>query len=147
MAWLRRGDRASGFHHTLGSAAEDRLISVEAPASGCAARPVTAPRAHANHLIFSEFAELPQTQSPSTAARQARAEALLPELDDPLGILFDRADEDLPVLCRGEVASGLSYTLATALFRLTAAGVSLEVFHGPSREPVFTAATELASAS
>jgi hypothetical protein len=66
---------------------------------------------------------------------------------DPLGILFDRADENLPVLCRGEAASGLSFTLAIALFRLTAGGVSLEVFHGPSREPVFTAATELASAS
>jgi len=147
MAWLRRGDRASGFHHNLGSAAEGRLISIEAPASGRVARPVTAPRAHANHLILSEFAELPQTRSPSTTARQARAEALLSASDDPLDILFDRADEDLPVLCRGEAASGQSYTLATALFRLTAAGVDLEVFHGPSREPVFTAATVLASPS
>lgn len=147
LVWLRRGDRASGFHHNLGSAAEGQLISVEAPASGCAARPVTAPRAHANHLIFSEFAELPQTVSPSTAARQARAEALLPAADDPLAILFDRADEALPVLCRGEAASNRSYTFATALFRLTPTGVSLEVFHGPSRAPVFTAATELALAS
>jgi hypothetical protein len=147
LGWLRRGDRASGFHHNLGAAAEARLISVEAPASGCALRPVTAPRAHANHLVFSEFADLPQTVSPSTAARQSRAEALLPEADDPLTILFDRANERLPVLCRGEAANGQAYTLATALFRLDPSGVRLEVFHGPSREPVFTARTELASVS
>jgi len=51
------------------------------------------------------------------------------------------------VLWRGEVASCLSYALATTLFRLIARSFSQEVFHGRSRELVFTAATELASAS
>lgn len=147
LVWLKRADRASGFHHNLGSATEDQLISVEAPASGCAARSVTVPRCHANHLIFSEFAELSQTVSPSTAARQARAEALLQETEDPLDILFDRDDEALPVLCRGEAENGQSYTLATVLCRLTSAGTSMEVFHGPSRVPVFTATNEPVLAS
>jgi hypothetical protein len=146
LAWLRREDRASGFHHNLGSAAEGRLISVEAPASGCATQLVTAPRVHTNHLMFPEFAGLSQTVSRSSAARQARAEALLHQAEDPLGILFDRADETLPVLCRGEAASDRPYTLASALFRLTPTGVSLEVFHGPPATPIFTATTEPALA-
>ena len=145
LGWLKRTDRASGFHHNLGSASESRLVSVEAPATGYAARPATAPRVHANHLVFSEFAGLPQTISPSTSARQDRAQALLSEADDPLAILFDRTDEQLPILCRDEVANDHSYTFATALFRLAPSGVSLEVFHGPSRKPVFTTRTELST--
>jgi len=143
LAWLRRTDRASGFHHNLGSSAEGRMVAVEAPASGCVERPVTAqsgPSVHANHLIFAEFADLAQTRSPSSLSRQARAGVLLPDhVDDPLAILFDRTEEALPVLCRGEEANGQAYTLATALFALQPDGVSLDIFHGPSRTPVYAA--------
>ncbi len=146
LGWLRRRDRAAGFHHNLGAAAEGRMVSVEAPASGCVVAEVTALRAHANHLIFADFAGAPQTVSPSTAARQKRADTLLPGRDDPLEILFDRENDDLPILCRGEAANGRAYTLATALFRLEPEGVSLEVFHGPDRNPVFRGEIALAVA-
>lgn len=143
LAWLGRTDRASGFHHNLGSSNEGRMVSVEAPASGCVVRPVTTqsgPSVHANHLIFAEFADLAQTRSPSSLSRQARADVMLHDhADDPLAILFDRTEETLPVLCRGEDANGQSYTLATALFAIRPGGVSLDIFHGPSRTSVFTA--------
>jgi len=146
LEWLRRTDRASGFHHNLGFASEGRLLSVEAPASGCAEHVITAPSVHANHLIFPEFAALSQTRSASSRSRQARAETMLPDhVDDPLAILFDRTEEALPVLCRGEAANGQSYTLATALFALKREGVRLDILHGPGREPVLTLRTSLSS--
>jgi hypothetical protein len=146
LGWLRRTDRAAGFHHNLASARESRLVSVEAPASGCVAKPVAGPMAHANHLVFAEFSSLAQTVPPSTAARQDRAQALLAEARDPLDILFDRANERLPILCRGEVESGRSYTLATALFRIEPSGIALDVFDGPERSPVYSSAIELGAA-
>jgi len=139
LALLRREDRASGFHHALGEAASGRLYSVEAPASGCVAVAVTAPMAHANHLIQPAFATLAQDVSPSSAARQRRADALLAEggADDPLAILFDRADAELPILCRGERDGDDSHTLATALFHFGAGRIDWSVHHGPDRAPVY----------
>ncbi len=143
LAWLLHRHRASGFHHNLGAASSGELLSVEAPASGCSVVEVKGPMAHANHLIRRDFAGLEQIVSPSSRARQDRADALLAEQRGgpprPLSILFDRENETLPILCRGEAASGGSYTLATALFTLEAGQVSLEVFHGPDETPVYTA--------
>ena len=120
--------------------------SVEAPASGCDVIEGSAARIHANHLINPAFAALGQTISPSSAARQSRAEALMPLADDPLAILYDRENQALPVLCRGEVENGRAYTLATALFHLDPEGVTLAVSHGPEPRPFFTTRTELAVA-
>ena len=44
---LERKDRASGFHHNLGCAGDTRLLSVEAPASGCDTMHIVSPAAHA----------------------------------------------------------------------------------------------------
>ena len=149
LAWLVHRGRAAGFHHNLGEAANGDLLSVEAPASGCSVVEVTAPRAHANHLIHQDFADLEQIVSPSSRARQDRADALLAEQRGgpprPLAILFDRENEALPILCRGETASGGSYTLATALFTLDEGRVGLEVFHGPDETPVFKAEIDTAA--
>lgn len=153
---LRRTDRAAGFHHNLGEAARGRLLSVEAPASGCGVVEITAPSAHANHLIRQEFSDLAQTVTPSSAARQSRADDMLMDgvgvgVDagvsatfDPLTILFDRGREDLPILCRGETGSSDSYTLATALFRLGSHRIDWSVYHGPDRHPVFDESLEVA---
>ena len=146
LALLRRKDRAAGFHHNLGAAASGRLLSVEAPASGCAVVEIDAPSAHANHLIRREFSGLAQTVTPSSGARQERAEALLAAGvaadGDPLPILFDRARDDLPILCRGEFESSDSYTLATVVFRLGANRVDWSVHHGPERGAVFEESLE-----
>ncbi len=150
LALLRRKDRASGFHHNLGVAASGRILSVEAPASGCVAVEIDAPSAHTNHLIRPAFSDLPQTITPSSAARQERAEALLAAGaaadGDPLPILFDRAREDLPILCRGETGSSDSYTLATVVFRFGAGRLDWSLYHGPERAPVHADGFEVARA-
>ena len=131
VACIRDTERASGFHHNLGCAGDRRLLSVEAPASGCAVVEVSAPRVHANHLLDERFAHLPQVVDPSSRSRQTRAEALIEggavDEGDPLCVLGD-VGAPLPIHRREKNAGDLSFTLATAVFRIAGTGVDYDVF-------------------
>ena len=139
VARIRDTSRASGFHHSLGCAGERRLLSVEAPASGCAVVEVDAPRAHANHLVDERFAHLPQVIDPSSRSRQARAEALVAggavDEGDPLCVLGD-VGAPLPIRRREKDVDDPGFTLATAVFRIAGHGVDYEVLddllHSPA---------------
>ena len=138
-ACIRDSERASGFHHTLGCAGDDRLLSIEAPASGCAVVEVDTPRAHANHLLHEEFATTPQVIDPSSRSRQKRADALVEggALDecDPLRVLGD-VGTSLPIHRRERDAGESVFTLATAVFRISGTGVDYEVFDDILRPPM-----------
>lgn len=140
---LERKDRAAGFHHNLGFRGDARLWSVEAPASGFSAIPVTAPRAHANHLVFQAFAGLDQEIAASSRARQARADALLSAaaVSDPLMVLRDSADGDYPICRKVTGGKDTGYTLATALFEISQDGVAWRVYDDPAAAPVFDSRT------
>ena len=131
VACIRDTVRASGFHHNLGQAGDRRLLSVEAPASGCAVVEVGAPRVHANHLLHERFAHTPQVIAPSSRSRQTRAEALVAggavDGGDPLCVLGD-VGEPLPIRRREKDADDPGFTLATAVFRIAGTGVDYEVF-------------------
>ena len=135
VALLQRTDRASGFHHALGQAGDSRLLSVEAPASGCTVIEAQGPLAHANHLVADDYGGLAQDCPPSTLARQERAEALIAAgaltAGDPYAVLYDRANADLPILRRGDEAGSDGYTLASAVFKIAADAVEWTVSHGP----------------
>ncbi len=132
------GPRASGFHHGLAQSGDPRILAVEAPASDFAVHRVQRRYAHANHLIDPRLKKVPQTVSPSSAARQDRAYArFVEEGAAPLDVLFDREGE-LPIHCRGRAGED-SYTLATALFRVTDLGVHLDVLGDDPATPLFQA--------
>jgi hypothetical protein len=135
LAILRGWTRASGYHHGLAQAGDDRLLAVEAPASGVAARLVADRHAHANHLVEEDFAGLRQLVTASSARRQERARERFVTADadaDALEVAFDDA-----IHGRGTRA-GDGWTLATARFRIDARTVRLEVFRGAATTPVFT---------
>ncbi|UUX51031.1 C45 family peptidase [Nisaea acidiphila] len=133
---LKRTDRASGFHHNLADGS-GRMVSVEAPASGFVAEEVSAPHAHANHLIRGGLAHVEQTISESSRQRQERADAMLAAGErDPLTILFDRTVQDNPILCRAEREASDSYTLATFACSFGSDGMEWGIYHGPDRKPV-----------
>ena len=131
VACIGASDRASGFHHTLGCAGDHRLLSVEAPAGGCAVAEVNAPRVHANHLLDPRLARTPQVIAPSSRSRQRRAETLMRcgavDAVDPLRVLGD-VGSPLPIHRRENDAGDPGFTLATAVFRIGDAGVEFEVF-------------------
>ena len=139
LVCIRDPDRASGFHHTLAQAGDRRLLSVEAPASGCEVVEVDAPRAHANHLLHERFAHIPQTIAASSRSRQARADALIAggALDhgDPLCVLGDVGGH-LPIRRREKDCGDAGFTLATAVFRVAESGVDYEVFDEITHPPV-----------
>ena len=138
VACIRDTVRASGFHHNLGRAGDGRLLSVEAPASGCAVVEVSAPRVHANHLLHERFAHVRQVIDPSSRSRQTRAEALIAggavDGGDPLCVLGD-VGADLPIRRREKDVGAPGFTLATAVFRIAETGVAYEVFDDILRPP------------
>ena len=138
VACIRDSKRASGFHHALGYAGERRLLSVEAPASGCTVLEAAAPRAHANHPLDERFARIAQEAEASSLARQRRADMLLrgDAVDDrdPLRVLGD-VGESLPIHRRERDAGESAFTLATAVFRISGTGVEYEVYDDILRPP------------
>jgi hypothetical protein len=54
---------------------------------------------------------------------------------EPLAILRDHADAELPILRRAPDDPDTENTLATALFSISAADVSCDVFEGGSQQP------------
>ncbi len=144
IAVLRRGDRASGFHHALAQMGDHRLFSVEAPASACQVREIQEPCAHANHLIAPELGDLAQEVKESSAFRQSKASALLAagECAGPEEILFYRGeDEGRSILMRPDAdTEDYGYTLATGVFEIAAERLRFSVHLGPENRNVLTGA-------
>jgi len=142
VAILTRQDRASGFHHNLGMAGDNRLLSVEAPASGCSVAVIQhLASVHSNHLIHPPFSDIDQEITPSSRDRLVRARTLITEgaLDthDPLVVLTDRGCAGLPIYRKGEISSDPGYTLATAIFEIDRGRIAWRVYTDVDAGPVF----------
>ena len=66
-----------GFHHTLGSAQDARLFSVEVLPGDVSIQEIGARYGHANHMIHADTAGLPQVVTDSSRARQHRIEGIV----------------------------------------------------------------------
>ncbi|MEQ8710910.1 MAG: C45 family peptidase [Rhodospirillales bacterium] len=142
LALFRRTDRASGFHYALARRGDRRLLSVEAPASGCAVREVTGQAAHANHLVFKEFDDLAQEITPSSRFRQEKAEQILAAKGEGacsgLEILGNTDNADFPICLKRTDLEETSYTLATARFRISGSTVAWAVYDHPCEDAVLS---------
>ncbi|MFP3246283.1 MAG: carcinine hydrolase/isopenicillin-N N-acyltransferase family protein, partial [Paraburkholderia sp.] len=103
--------------------------SILSPAMGVAQR-----FGHANHLIHDGCDREAQIVTDSSRDRQARVDALLPSLRTPvtddalLRVLRDEAPAGLPIFRDDPLDPDDENTLATALFRLEADGVAMQVY-------------------
>jgi hypothetical protein len=131
---LRSTPAASGFHHTLGCAGDERLFSVEASAQRCSVQAVSTIAGHANHLIHSGCETEAQIVTDSSRDRQARVDHLLGTFAAPirpaalLDVLQDRAPSGLPIYRDDPLDPDDENTLATALFELGSTGVAMKVY-------------------
>ncbi|MFM0642357.1 C45 family autoproteolytic acyltransferase/hydrolase [Paraburkholderia metrosideri] len=138
---LRGAPAASGFHHTLGCAGDERILSIEASAQRCSVQTVSTIAGHANHLIHPGCEAEAQIVTDSSRDRQARVDHLLSTLTGPikpaalLEVLQDRAPSGLPIYRDDPLDPDDENTLATALFELGSAGVSMKVYR--QRQCVF----------
>lgn len=137
LALFAREDRAGGFHYALAQAGDPRLLSVEAPSTGCVVHDVER-AAHANHLVDPAFAQTEQTVAPSSRLRQAQAEAALADASAPPDgagaqrILADRRNRDYPICLKSGHRDSTSFTLASALFEIDDGGVAWRVHADPA---------------
>ena len=131
---LRTVPAASGFHHTLRCAGDARLFSVEASARRCSVQLVSQLAGHANHMIHPGCEAEAQIVTDSSRDRQWRVDALVPALARPLkpaallDVLHDRAPAGLPIYRDDPHDPDDENTLATALFEIGSAGVSMKVY-------------------
>ncbi|MFL9865331.1 C45 family autoproteolytic acyltransferase/hydrolase [Paraburkholderia fungorum] len=131
---LRGTPAASGFHHTLGCAGDERLLSIEASAQRCSVQTVSTIAGHANHLIHPGCEAEAQIVTGSSRDRQARVDHLLSTRSGPinqaalLGVLQDRAPEGLPIYRDDPLDPDDENTLATALFDIGSDSVSMTVY-------------------
>ena len=135
LALLREAPRAGGFHMSLGQRGDGRIMSVECLHGAISVAEVTRPSVHANHLIHPALAEAAQIVTGSSASRQRRGDALVEAGAEPLAILRDQADAALPILRRAPDDPDAENTLATALFSISPADVSCDVFAEGSQQP------------
>jgi len=137
---LGRDDRASGFHHNLGMAGDQRLLSVEAPASGYSVGVVlNEPSAHTNHLLDGSLLSNGQDIAASSRDRLRRSIALIEDgaLADrnPLAILQDAGGDGLPIYRKGGHPEDSGYTLATAVFEIHRRKVDWRVYTDSETTP------------
>ncbi|MCC8395331.1 C45 family peptidase [Paraburkholderia sp. MMS20-SJTR3] len=151
---LRNVRSASGFHHTLGCAGDARLFSVEASAARCSVQQVSQLSGHANHMIHPGCETEPQIVTESSRDRQARLRELLPAFAGAgplqagalLDVLYDRAPSGLPIYRDDPHDPDDENTLATALFEIGAAGVSMKAYrHGQCAFDTFIARATIAA--
>jgi len=128
---LNRNDRASGFHHSLMQAGDNRLLSVEAPASGCDVQNILKPYVHTNHLIRTPFSNIPATISPSSTKRLARAHELIDQ-GLKIELLFDRKPGTLSIYRTADDKElDDEFTLATGVFSITETGIDWRMLARP----------------
>jgi len=116
---LQRSDRAGAFHLTLAMADDPRLLSVEFCSEAFSVREIAEPGIHANHFIHPTTKALGQIMTRSSASRQNRGNMLIQdwrEGQDPLTILRDQCDPELPILRDDPEDPDHENTLASAVF-------------------------------
>lgn len=125
--------RAGAFHHTLGAAGDKRLFSVEAMPGLCSIEPIQRRYGHANHLVHAATKDVAQIITDSSRARQSRIDTLLDSWhediteSDVVVALHDK-EGNLPILRRAADDPDEENTLATAVFTLDDAHVTLKVY-------------------
>lgn len=128
--------RAGGFHFAMAQAGDHRLFSVEFTGAAVSVVELTAPSAHANHLIHPGMADLAQQITRSSADRQSRAEALLGR--PPLAILQDAAPGGLPIFRTDPADPDGENTVVSLLAQLDDRSARLAIHDPGAAEPALT---------
>lgn len=137
---IRKHGSSGSFNYNIGQVGESTLLSVEAPSGSFKVTEVRDRFTHANHCVWPEHDALRPPVEGSTAHRQRRAEAILPQLTpNEAGakkLLFDRSDADFPIMRDATGKDKGVATLATAVFRLNRKSVSWK-FYGDDPDKAF----------
>ncbi|CAB3688171.1 C45 family autoproteolytic acyltransferase/hydolase [Achromobacter piechaudii] len=132
-ALLRDLPHSGGFHHTLGSASDPRLISAEVTPGAVSLLDIGTRYGHANHMIHAKTRAQAQIVTESSRDRQNRIEGIVDGWSpatgsaDLLAALHDTLGA-LPILRTDAADPDGENTLATAVFEIRDDDVSLRVY-------------------
>ncbi|CAB3872598.1 C45 family autoproteolytic acyltransferase/hydolase [Achromobacter piechaudii] len=133
IALLRDLPHSGGFHHTLGSASDPRLISAEVTPGAVSLLDIGTRYGHANHMIHAKTRAQAQIVTESSRDRQNRIEGIVDGWSpatgsaDLLAALHDTLGA-LPILRTDAADPDGENTLATAVFEIRDDDVSLRVY-------------------
>lgn len=133
IALLRDLPHSGGFHHTLGSATDPRLISAEVTPGAVSLLDIGTRYGHANHMIHAKTRAQAQIVTESSRDRQNRIEGIVDGWSpatgsaDLLAALHDTLGA-LPILRTDAADPDGENTLATAVFEIRDDDVSLRVY-------------------
>lgn len=131
---LKRLPRAGGFHLSVAETGKRDIHSVEFCGEAVSDTAVSAPSAHSNHMIHERLAEHAQKTTPSSAARLDRARTLLEA--EPMDILRDTGNTDLPILCKANGDPNHQITLAQVRFAVDGM-IDGDVYQPSAPNPAF----------
>ncbi len=126
--------RAGAFHHALGQAGSDRLVSFEGTSERASVVEVVRPFGHSNHLVHPALESVAQRITGSSGNRQQCVDGLVAGLGErldgsqALAILRDTSGAELPVYRSAPDDPDDENTLATALFLIGTQAVDWAVY-------------------
>lgn len=143
---LETSERAGAFHMTLAQRGDPRLISVEFTHLNCSVLNIARPQCHANHLVHGGMLDERQVITRSSRARQARSDTIIAVNPgfNPLSILWDQENSELPVYRGHPNDPDGENTLATAVFHVGADTLRWQVYDQAGADPRFVVGEALA---
>jgi predicted choloylglycine hydrolase len=141
VSLLRELPHSGGFHHTLGAASDERILSAEVTPGSASIQEIGRRYGHANHMVHAATRGQAQIVTDSSRARQNRIQGLvdgwLPESGsaDMLAALLDTQGK-LPILRTAKDDPDDENTLATAMFEITDETVVLRVYDRKARADI-----------
>ncbi len=128
---LRHGGVSGGFHFSLSSTRDPRILSVEFGGGEVSVVEIKTLSAHANHALHHPDAAR-QIVTQSSGDRQIRADVLVGEGADPLTILRDSGGAGLPIRRDAPDDPDDENTLGTAVMEIGPQGISWSIYDSPS---------------
>jgi predicted choloylglycine hydrolase len=145
---LETSERAGAFHMTLAQRGDPRLISVEFTHLSCSVLNLVRPQCHSNHLVHRGMLNERQVITRSSRARQERSDTVIANVVhpgfDPLSILWDQENSELPVYREHPYDPDGENTLATAVFHVGADTLRWRVYDQAGADPRFVVGEGLA---
>jgi hypothetical protein len=134
LSLIGRARRASGYHHTLGSAKDGEIYSVEAPSFEASFARVDHPQVHANHLIHGSIESCMQYVVGGSKDRQEFGEELLSVARvDALAVLRMSSQSGRGIAQVPTMANSWHKTIASAVFELAPGEVRWAAFRSGTK--------------
>ena len=141
IAVLQAAPTSGGFHFSLSSRQDPRILSVEFGGDEVSVVEITERSGHANHALHHRYGLQHQVITQSSGDRQKRVAELAAQGVDPLTILRDEGGSSLPIRRDSADDPDDENTLGTAVFHIKPAGIDWSIYDRRTGPPAYSGRT------